>query len=51
MTERSSSITIQGDYIAGDKIEGDKNIIDRVGNLNQGNVNILGNQNGETPNL
>ncbi|MBC7822533.1 MAG: NACHT domain-containing protein [Candidatus Parcubacteria bacterium] len=50
-TERSSSITIQGDYIAGDKIEGDKNIIDRVGNLNQGNVNILGNQNGETPNL
>ena len=51
MTERSPSITIQGDYIAGDKIEGDKNIIDRVGNLNQGNVNILGNQNGETPNL
>ena len=50
-TERSPSITIQGDYIAGDKIEGDKNIIDRVGNLNQGNVNILGNQNGETPNL
>ena len=50
-TERSSSITIQGDYIAGDKIEGDKNLIDRVGNLNQGDVTIHGNQNGKTLNL
>ncbi len=49
--ERSSPITIQGDYIAVDKIEGDKNIIDRVGNLNTGNVTIQGNQNGETFNL
>ncbi|MCY7274039.1 MAG: HEAT repeat domain-containing protein, partial [Phormidesmis sp. CAN_BIN44] len=50
-TERSSSITIQGDCIAGDKIEGDKNITDRSGILNTGNVTIHGDQNGETFNL
>ena len=49
--QRSLTTIIQGDYIAGDKIKGDKNIIDRVGILNTGTVTIRGNQNDETPNL
>lgn len=42
-----SQINIQGDYIAGDKIEGDQTNIDRVGNLNTGDVSIQGDQIGE----
>jgi hypothetical protein len=40
---------IKGDYVAGDKIQGDKIMgsqhnIDKVGNLNTGNVDIQGDQ-------
>jgi HEAT repeats len=44
-----SGMTIHGDFVAGDKVSGDKHSIQDVGNLNAGNVNIEGNQTGETP--
>jgi hypothetical protein len=39
---------IAGDKVLGDKVNGDKYEIKTVGNLNTGNVNIEGNQTGET---
>ncbi|KAM3091168.1 HEAT repeat domain-containing protein [Phormidesmis sp. 146-35] len=41
---------IQGDYIAGDKTEGDQYNIDRVGNLNTGDITLHGDQIGEQHN-
>ncbi|MCU0552953.1 MAG: hypothetical protein MUC48_26785 [Leptolyngbya sp. Prado105] len=43
-------IYVQGDYIAGGKIEGNQYNIDRVGNLNTGDVTIRGDQIGEQHN-
>lgn len=45
----SLTVNIGGDYVAGDKIQGDKMMgsqhnIDKVGNLNTGNVDIQGDQ-------
>jgi hypothetical protein len=46
ISQPASAMIIQGDYIAGDKVMGDKSgyKIGTVGNLNTGTVNIKGNQ-------